>query len=286
MPADTIQFFTEAIQEELSKKTAPLSIPGGIAADLGSLLRSDEATFGDIARIVGQDPSLTAKLLNLANSSFYSGIVRATTIEQAAARVGIVGVRNLLMTIIFKDVFTCKGTYLRAEFSVNWRHSLSCAVCAKAICEKTGKTFLAQDAYLLGLLHDIGTVAILDVLCSLYKKDESLHFGPEELLVLLGSLHAAAGAQVLGQLSFNEKLCRMVAMHHRPEEYTPREETLFGVLLAADALLKRAGVSLSPAPDLSLAAIAGVSRLPLDEQNMAELEQGVSALVAHVDSLI
>ncbi|MEI6127584.1 MAG: HDOD domain-containing protein [Pseudomonadota bacterium] len=283
---DKIQFFTQAIQDELSKKNIALPIPSGVAVNLNELLGKEDISYSDISRIAEKDPSLTAKLLNLANSSYYSGIVRTTTIEQAVSRIGITGVKNLLMTIIFKDVFVCKDDYLLKEFEINWQHSLACGLCAQKIAEKVHMSFMAQDAYMLGLLHDIGVVVILDVLCTLYKRGDELRLNSRELLEIIYSLHPTAGAMVLGQLKFNEKICRMVEMHHAPESYCPRDETLFNILLTADALLKKAGLSLKPNPDISMSDLPAALVLNADSGFIAVLEADIHSLSADMDKLI
>lgn len=283
---DELQFFTRAIQEELSKKNIALPIPSGVAVNLNTLLGREDIAYADIARIAEKDSSLTAKLLNLANSSYYSGIVRAATIEQAVARIGINGVKNLLMTIIFKDVFVCKSNYLIKEFELNWQHSLACGLCAQKIADKINMSFLAQDAYMLGLLHDIGAVVILDVLCTLYKQRDDLRLNSQAMLELLYSLHPAAGARVLGQLNFNEKICSMVETHHAPERYGLQDETLFNILITSDALLKKAGLSLRPSPDIVISDLPAASRLHVDSAFIAALEADIHNLSSDMDKLI
>ncbi len=283
---DRITVIAGALQDALSKKEIALPIPGGIAGTLSSLLSRDDVQFSEMARIIEQDSSLTAKLLNLANSSFYAGIVRAKTIEQAVSRIGLVGVRNLLMTIIFKEVFTATTQYLSAEIKLNWRHSLACALCAKKIAEKTGRLFLAQDAYLIGLLHDLGVVAMLHILSALYKEHEDLRLDTPELLDLLYGMHAAAGATVLQRLNFNEKLCSMVEQHHTPVQYTPQDETLLHILVIADALLKKTGLSLKPDAALAILDLPSARQLHIDEQMLPVLEQETQAGAVDLDRML
>jgi HD-like signal output (HDOD) protein len=70
---------------------------------------------------------------------------------------------------------------------------------------------LADDAYLLGLLHDIGTVFILNTIEEIC---EEMHGGfeenPELLHEIVYSLHARAGAEILAKLEFDETFCRIV----------------------------------------------------------------------------
>lgn len=283
---EDITFYTRAIQDELSKKKIALPIPNNVAVTLNNLLGSENTSYGDIAKLAEREPSLTVKLLNLANSSFYAGLVRAKSIEQAIARIGVVGVRNLLMTIIFKEVFVCKSKYLSDEFTRNWQHSLACAVCAKKIAEKTNSPFLVQDAYLLGLLHDIGVVAVLDVLCTLYKNRDDMKLDTPALIDILYETHASAGAMVLRSLNFNEKLCRMVELHHAPDTYAPQDETLFNIVVLADALLRKAGISLKPDTAVAVIDLPAVSRLNVDGGFITALEDEIHTISSDMDKLL
>jgi len=283
---DRIAAITQAIDDALSRKEIAIPIPHGIAGNLSSLLSREDIQFSELARIIEKDPSLTAKLLNLANSSFYSGIVRAKTIEQAVSRIGLVGVKNLLMTIIFKEVFTAKTKYLSAEIQLNWRHSLACGVCGKKIAEKAGRLFLAQDAYLLGLLHDLGVVAILNILSALYKEDEALQLNTPELIDLLYGMHASAGAIVLRRLNFNEKLCCMVEQHHTPQQYSPQDETLLHILVVADALLKKTGLSLKPDTAFPLTDLPSVQQLHIDEPLLMSLAEEIPASTTDIERML
>jgi len=283
---DRIAAVTQSLGDALSRREIAIPIPRGIAGTLSGLLSREDIQFSELARIIEKDLSLTAKLLNLANSSFYSGIVRAKTIEQAVSRIGLVGVKNLLMTIILKEVFTVKTKYLSAEIKMNWRHSLACGICAKKIAEKTGRLFFAQDAYLLGLLHDLGVVAILNILSALYKENEDLQLSTPELLDMLYGMHAAAGATVLRRLNFNEKLCSMVEQHHTPEQYSPQDETLFHILMIADGLLKKTGLSLKPDPAFSLPDFPSVRRLHIDEPLLLSLAEEIPAGIMDIERML
>ncbi len=282
---DEVAVIRQLVGDELAKDSMPLPIPDEIAGNLQSLLGKESIEYNDLALIIEKDSSLTAKVLNLANSPFYSGLVRIKSIEQAVTRIGLQAIKSLLMTILFKDVFKIKKKYLAEDFRLNWQHSLACAICTKKIIEQSNVPFIAEDGYILGLLHDIGFVTILNALSTLQEKQqhEIQHDG---IVSALYQLHSDVGAEVLRKLQFNENICRIVETHHEPQTYEQQENTLFNVLQVSDALLKKIGLSLAPNPDLVIAELPYAARLQLDDTFLSLLESEIESLSADTDNLL
>ncbi len=278
----------ELIEAELSKDDIPLPIPKHIAFSLNRLLSNEYVAIKSLSDIIEKDPSLTAKVLNLSNSPVYAGLVMIKTIDQALTRLGLKTVRNFIMTILIKDVFKGTSKYLNTLFETTWRHSLGCALCSKRIAEHASMSYLAEDAYLAGLLHDIGTISILNTIVDLRNRDESQSFEIHHHLIIeiIYSFHSSIGARILQKLSFDDKLCAVVEAHENPDEYEDPDDPLLNILHTADMMMKKIGLSLKPDPNLTITGLPSTARLGLDPLFVSVTELDIEEIMEHTDTLL
>ena len=109
-------------------------------------------TVADIAKIVAADTAVAAKVLQLVNSAFFRAARRITNLEQAVGYLGFAAIRNLVMSA---EVFSQWSEVKCATFDPNELHRHTHEI-AGAMAALTKKTKLADDAMLVGVLHDIG----------------------------------------------------------------------------------------------------------------------------------
>lgn len=131
----------------------PLSLPTvpKIAAKLISTFDQDEVDLNDVARSIGTDPVLTAKLLKMANSSFFGLSRAASNVNDAINVLGLVKVRALVIGAILDVCFHSVPGMKLEQF---WRYSLNTAVLARSICLPL--RIDENTAFTAGLLHGIG----------------------------------------------------------------------------------------------------------------------------------
>jgi HD-like signal output (HDOD) protein len=109
----------------------------------------------DIARQLGADPALSAKLLRLANSAYYHVSRSIGTVEDAVLMLGFVTVRTLVISSGLVSGFKAVPGLNLPQF---WRYSLHSAVSARWIAKQTGDN---QDlAFTIGMMHAIGQLVI------------------------------------------------------------------------------------------------------------------------------
>lgn len=283
---DSSQSLINIIEEKLNSEEIMLPVPQDVAIDLSILLRKEDIDVKETVKIVEKDPSLTAKILNLSNSPVYAGLVKIKTIEQAIARLGIKTVKSFLMTIKFKDVFMAKDNFLKSIFSMNWQHSLACAICARKIADKSNLAFIADDAYLLGLMHDIGTTPILSTLVNLKKKNSEIELSDKLINEIIVAFHPHTGKKILEKFNFDEKILKITETHHDPDSFKDQDDPLFCVLQVADQLVKKVGISINPDPNISIVGLEYTSKLGLDPMFISVTEIDIEDLLSTTDQLI
>jgi len=189
--------------------------------ELQQAINGKTTSADDLAAIISQDPSLTAFLLRMVNSAFYSLPMQIDTISRAVTVVGV----NQLSTLavgtsvmsLFKDV-----PAEVIDMEQFWKHSVACGLIARRICRITGKGD-PERAFVAGLLHDIGQLILLQAdpkraagVLFHARSNDVLLFTEEKKL--LGFDHATLGGMLLRKWNFPFVLVAAVLEHHHPKE--------------------------------------------------------------------
>ena len=184
-------------------------------------MESPVASVEQVGQLVARDPSMTAKLLQLVNSAFFGMSRRITRATEAVQFLGFGTVRSLALSI---HTFSCFEQVKVAGFSYAklWKHSLRTAMLAQRIMEVEGADqTMVDDAFVAGLLHDIGKLMTAFNLGNVYAQSRAL---AQEKQVpfwqaereLLETTHADIGAYLLGLWGLPFSIVEAVALHHAP----------------------------------------------------------------------
>jgi HD-like signal output (HDOD) protein len=281
---DTGKSIISLIEERITQGDIRLPILEKMAATVHNLFDRDDVAINQIAAVIEKEPAIVVKILNLANSAAFSGVSKVHTVERAIARLGLKNVKNFMMTQALKDVFKGQNPLLYQIFQIWWKHSLACAIFCKRLVEQVKRPQLADDAYLLGLLHDIGTVFILNTIEHVNEEVEGCFENNAELLhEIIASLHARASGEILAKLEFDKDFCRIVATHHTPEEYEDPESILFNTLQVVNSILCKIGITLTPDPSLTIVSLPSAKRLDVDPVFIAMTEIDIEDEVATLE---
>ncbi|MCG8427612.1 MAG: HDOD domain-containing protein [Chromatiales bacterium] len=150
------QFHTDLDNDQLILPSLP-----DTAVRIGKALRDEITDASQIASIIQTDPVITAKMIKAANSAMYAGRSPVETCAAAVVRLGTDVTHNLVMAYAVGELFKCSSPMLTKLMKELWQHSVKVA----AICyvlAKHDSRFFPEQALLIGLLHDIGVVAVLN----------------------------------------------------------------------------------------------------------------------------
>ncbi|MDQ5916729.1 MAG: hypothetical protein QG584_2623 [Pseudomonadota bacterium] len=263
-----------------------------VVIELLQSMDNDDADTRELASKLARDQALTAKVLRVANSSFYGLQGKVDSIGDAIVVLGLHGVRTLATAAAITDVFAPKGSGAAAnvqtyDMRLFWRHSIAVGLCAKAIARK--RRLNDGNAFTAGLMHDIGRLALASCFpghIAAVAKDRVEH-GDCWLFAerrVLGLDHAEIGQWLTEHWRFPPLLSRAIGTHHQPDM---QQDLLATVIHVADRLGHRLDdepAGQIPVPPIDEAAMAAVG---LDEESAAELvavvqEQFESACAALV----
>ena len=241
--------------------SARLPVMPQILLKLVETCQSDDAGMSTLASLIASDPGLTSKVLAVANSSAYHRGGRPAGLEAALATLGTNMIRTLVINESVMQVFNhlthANGTDLRAF----WKHSLTVATLAREIAAKVSYSN-PEEAYLAGLLHDIGRLALLATATKEYafiffaRDDDKLGDIEHNLLNVT---HTEAGAILADRWNLDSFLADSVLYHHEPAAHLGNAHPLVRIMVLAHLAADRR----EDDPALSVAATA--SRLNPDE---------------------
>ncbi len=206
--------------EELVERVKDIPTLPSVVMQINRVLQDDGASLESVVSIIEKDPSLTTKLLRLANSSYYGMSRDVRTVKEAVLILGLNTIRSIAMAVSVGKLFRgdSNGVLDAKEL---WFHSLYCAVASKGMMRHMG-TVLAEEGFICGLVHDIGKIVI-----ALNLPEETKRVSRELLTeegrswweaeeVVLGFNHADVGGLIARRWNFPEVYCRAIECHHSP----------------------------------------------------------------------
>lgn len=197
-------------------------------------LNDPESNASDVAKSLSRDEGLVLRILKLANSAAYGFTRKISNISEAISILGYKSVSNIVLAATVYSAMDKGLSGYALDRGELWRHSLMVAYTSRYLASITGKV-PTEDAYVGGLLHDIGKVILNDYVRFGYgiivKMVEEKHipFTDAELKVL-GFDHAMIGEILVERWGMPEAYSVAVAYHHKPNEL-PEDKKEFQPLL-------------------------------------------------------
>lgn len=266
------------VSEELKDKLAHFSnlptLPQ-VATRLMGMINNPLTSATDVAFVVGQDLSLSAKVLRLANSAFY-GIPRSiTSIHSAIVILGLKVINTMVLSLTVFDMFP-DNTEKSARFDRKafWLHSLSCGLIAKFLAAKIKKVVLfdPEEAFCAGLLHDIGKVVMEQYLHEEFHK--ALDFATRNQLniyeaeqKLLGYTHTDIAEYLTETWNLPNEIRQTLMYHHNPEA-SPQYYDIVALCHIADCLCYETGIVIEEGFTPPVLDTRTVERLKLRPEDM------------------
>ncbi|MEI8281178.1 MAG: HDOD domain-containing protein [Armatimonadota bacterium] len=246
-----------------------------------------ESSALKVANTLSKDPSMSARVLRLANSAFYGMSREVGSVQESVIVLGMRTTKSLsLVAASFPWLHVAlKGKGLKPELL--WNHCISCAHFSKAIARKVDKSD-AEQAFCIALLHDVGTVALYLTLESefnrLIVKAKTSEVPFDELeRIEFGFDHAELGAALAESWNLPKTYSQTIRYHHRPSELeTP--DTLTDILHVADILVRSRGISEGLDGAFFLKDLGAFERLGFEPEVLEELLSETLNQISESDS--
>lgn len=177
-------------------------------------LNDPQTSLEAIARIIGQDPTLSGNLLRIANSPLYRvSLTPVESLERAVTRLGIDGLRPVIAAALVQPVMrTGDGAFGRLPALI-WDHTLLAAAAASehARAVEHDDAFAAQ---LLGLLHGLGAILVVQVLRDEYATRPDLAPDPNVVATLLDGWSAQTARRIADSWNLSDRFGEALTAQH------------------------------------------------------------------------
>jgi HD-like signal output (HDOD) protein len=215
------------------------------------LVESPKSTAQDLNKIISTDPALCSRILKVVNSSFYGLPGQIASINRAIVMLGLNAVKNIAIAASMAKLF--RGGDLGPNFSARdlWTHSNVTAGTAKLLASQI-KLGLADEAFLAGLIHDIGMMVEMQYdrakLTEVIKNTgiDSKGIPAMDMLAaeqqVFEATHQDFGTGLCERWKFPKSFAYVAGWHHRPMELAPENRTLAAVIYVADRLAADTGL--------------------------------------------
>jgi putative nucleotidyltransferase with HDIG domain len=189
-----------------------------IVSELIQLTADPDAKISDIAARIAMDPALTAELLKHVNSAYYMAPSRVNSIPQAVKVIGMKGLNSILYSFGSRIVLGERYEQMKSL----WEHSYRVAFYALHIARRLKhRKEILDDAYVAGILHDLGLIAVMALHPELHEKmrrfcmEKNIPPGILERFSY-GMKHADIGALMARKWNFPDVLVEGIRYHHEP----------------------------------------------------------------------
>jgi len=203
------------------------------------VVNNPETSVADLKDVVENDPALMARVIRTVNSAAYGLRVRVESVHRAISFLGFNEVRDLAVTASVADIFGKEievRTYRRRDL---WRHLVCVALGARLIASRA-RIDRFEEAYLSGLLHDLGIILTDQYLHSLFLKILEEVADDSPLCAIerrhLGFDHTELGSRVAENWRFPDHAVATIRFHHNSDKCPPAHQAIVQAVEVANFL--------------------------------------------------
>ncbi len=261
----------KVIQEHIKSTPELRPFPQAVTR-LISTCRDSESTNKEIESVIASDPSLSVKVLRLANSPLFCPSRDVNSIVHAVSLLGRRKVKSIALSAAAADMLSAGDGAIEQRRAL-WNHSVGCAAVASCLAKRVGGVQV-DDAFLAGIFHDVGKLLFLDVIPNEYEllakscRDSKLI---EEEQFFLGTTHEEIGASAANLWGLPVEILAAVGWHHRANE-SPFDHAHASIVAMANDCCKQWGIGSQAMPEIVIDS-AFLDRYELSDETMVEVEQ-------------
>ena len=243
-----------------------------VASKVLELAGNPETTAAKLQKVIQDDQAMAARILKIANSALYGCSRKIKTLTEAIVMLGFNTIRSLVVTSAARNMYLKEGKTMGLKERLLWEHSIGCAIACKILVTPR-HPHLAEEAFLAGLMHDIGKLVLNQYAGDVFDEivQEVYNDGRPFIDVereVLGFDHTEVGAMLVTKWKLSPVMEEAIKFHHSAAEFSG-ERMILNYLDMANNLCKKEGIGFVEAPDLDLATLPsnqflGFSTVELD----------------------
>ena len=259
------------IREKLANDSLEVTAFHAVAFKLQQVLAAPDFNIEAVIQLIMTDSKLTSQVLRISNSAFYSGLPKVASIREATIRIGASEMANIAMTASQQELYRSADSRINRTMKTLWEHALCTAIGSRWLAGKTNFASIAQEAFLAGLLHDIGKLYILKILEEMSRSSEFRNVLSLELMIeTLNIMHVAEGTLLMERWNLPEIYIDVVRDHHLDQWRT--DNTLLAIVRLVNHTCNRLGIGIDPDLKPDMPAASGAGSFKVSASVLGELE--------------
>ncbi len=262
---------TEFIKEMVDADRVRLPVHPELSKQVTACLAAEGPESERLWELVGRDPALLCNLFRTANSTFFAGLHKTISIDEAVTRLGSSKASHVIERACREGDGCPQGELLPRYMPSLWQHAQGCALGAQWLANRCGYQDLTDQAYLAGLLHDIGKQFLLAALEEIIRSGEfGMTLSDQLVQEVIDTMHVEQGLRLFEEWNLPEVYKEVVADHHDKELDTLN--IVVALVKLANKGCRKTGLGLVRHPELVLPTTGEAQFLGIDEIALAEFE--------------
>ena len=257
------------IDQRLQSGDVELPVFDDIALRIHREVRENRLDADEMCKILEDDPVLVSELLRMANSSFFAGLSSVRNLREAAVRLGVKQIASIVFSVSQKKMYSASQGKFNDRLQRLWLHSSAASMGCRWLAKCAGYQNLAEEAFVAGLLHDVGKLSLLCIIENIIATEE-LVLSDAIVNLTLQQLYCEHGAKLL-EIWNLPQVFRDVVRSQADKEYDD-SNAILSIVRLVDKACRLEGVS--DMPDCSTFDLEGLPEtraLGLSEIDLAEL---------------
>lgn len=263
------QELEELIKTRLATGEVELPVFDDIALRIHREVRENKLDADLICQILEEDLALVAELLKMANSSFFSGMSPVGSLKEGAVRLGVRQIASIVFSVSQKRLYSASSGLFKLRLTSLWKHTSAVSIGSRWLAANSGYRGLADEAFVCGLLHDIGKLSLICILEDLIEKD-GLELSDEVVDATILSMNCEHGAQLLEAWNLPEEY-KAIVLGQDSDEFD-QNNTVLTIVRLVDKACVAEGIS-----DMDYANIVDVASMP-EVQALSLIDEDLQGL--------
>lgn len=220
----------EAFLARIESGSLELPLLPEVASQVMTMTLDSDCDARQLSEQIHRDQAMAGHVLRIANSPLYMPTVPIVSLRQAVSRLGMRKVREIALLI------TCESRVFKVAgfddmVQQMFRHSIAAATFAQEIARSRRRN--VEEAFLCGLLHDVGRPIALQVLVDI-ANEMGLPLDRGAVVGAMDAQHCRIGSKLASHWSLPARLGETILYHHEPDAAPTCAQTAYLTRLAAD----------------------------------------------------
>jgi HD-like signal output (HDOD) protein len=264
------------INKRLKSGEVELPVFDDIAVRVNREVRENKLDADLLCEILEEDLVLVAELLRVANSSFFAGLTPVGSPKEAAFRLGVRKLASIVFSVGQKRLYSASSGLFESRLTNLWKHTSAVSIGSRWLAANAGFRGLADEAFVCGLLHDIGKLSLICIMEELIVK-EGIELSDEVVDTTILAMYCEHGAKLLEAWNLPEEY-KTIVLEQNSKEFDKSNTVLTIIRLVNEACIAE-GIS-----DMGYDEIREVAKMP-EVQALSLLDedlQGLSLILQEV----